>query len=121
MRSTLQRAPIPFRPVRAAALLFAAGFVALAALVGAGALHRLDRHAVDRWMPGLSPQGGEATVSDALLPVHPHHHGEHAVLYRATDLTALPAGAVVSTLILLGAAVVLRRRGRLWEGLVWVA
>jgi membrane-associated phospholipid phosphatase len=64
-------------------------------------------------MPGLSPAAQTSTLSDGLLP----YHGS----IDASDAVTLPAGFLISLLIVLVAAYMLDRRGRGRLGLLWVA
>jgi membrane-associated phospholipid phosphatase len=111
----------PRQATRATALVaVVAAFAALAALVVAGRLNGVDRYAIDRWMPGLSPGPSD------LKPV------SSAGLYRPfswhipwwqklVDLWTYPASVLISVLVFALGAWVLAGRGRPRAALIWLA
>jgi membrane-associated phospholipid phosphatase len=87
-------------------------FAVLAVLVGTGVLSGFDQYAVDHWMPGLSPGAGKSSLASGLLPYHRS--------LDASDAVTLPAGFLVSLVIVLAVAVLLERKGRRLLGLLWI-
>jgi membrane-associated phospholipid phosphatase len=92
-------------------------FGVLCVLVGAGAFTSLDQLAVDHLMPALDPRPVESSLVDALLPVT----GSDTAWDVVADLWMYPASFPLSGAILAGCAVLLRRRGRTREGVLWLA
>jgi len=80
---------------RRSALAFGVAFVALAVLVGAGALTGLDQWSIDHLMPGASFGTGEPSLVDSLVPLHstdwsdPWSIAVHVVTLPASFLIAL--------------------------------
>jgi membrane-associated phospholipid phosphatase len=104
---------------RSAALVVAAAYAALTALVAAGAISGLDRWSVEHLMPAADFRRGERPFVDALVPLL--HQRWTPALAAVANVVTLPAGAVVSLLVLTACSIVLRRRGRQAEALAWPA
>lgn len=101
-------------PVAALAVAYAA----LAVLVAAGALSRIDQWSIDHLMQGLR-DNDQPTAAEALVPLLGAHW--HTALDDVANLVTLPAQALISTALVGVACLVLRRRGRVRAALVWGA
>ncbi len=105
------------RSALALALGLAGAFAALGVLVAAGALTALDQWAVDHAMKDISPDSTGPTLMEAIVPLR-HAHW-HAAVDVAANIVTLPAQALVSSLLVGLCCVVLERRGRRREALIW--
>lgn len=104
--------------MRRAALLLAAAFAALSAVVALGALNGVDRYAVRHLMPGLDPRHSSVpTLGEVLVPIS----GSHSASSIAADLWLYPASVPFSALVVGGCGVALLRRGLRRAAVVWVA
>ena len=103
----------------AVAPALAAAYAALAALVATGHLTRLDQWSIDHVMPGMHAPGPPPTLADALVPLL--HADFHTALTAAAAVVTLPAGALLSLLVVGGASLVLRRRGHDGAAAAWLA
>jgi hypothetical protein len=105
------------RKVLAVAAL-AAAFFALAGLVVAGALQRLDQYAIAHWMPGFTPS--EPRLVDWRGLVQPFRL-DTPWWHKALELWTYPASFVVSGLLVAGLCVFLWRRGQTRAAVLWAA
>ena len=106
------------RPGSAAAVA-AASFAALAGLVSAGSLTGIDQWANDHAMPWAAFPGPPPTVLEGLVPLY---RADLGTWPRATAaLVTLPGQVAVSFVLVLGAAGLLRRHGRVDAAVAWVA
>ncbi|MHB8469702.1 MAG: phosphatase PAP2 family protein [Gaiellaceae bacterium] len=108
---------------RNVAVAAAVAYAALAALVAAGALDRLDQWALDHAMPWARYTPGTPTVLDAIVPLRGANLATPS--QAIAQLVTLPAAFTVSLVLGAVCCVVLQRRG---EGrvaaalaLAWVA
>jgi membrane-associated phospholipid phosphatase len=103
-----------------AAAVSAAAFAALGVVVDAGGLRHLDQHAASHWMPWLVPDDHGTTIAGLTLPQTTWSLGGSLV-----DVWTYPAAVLPSALLVLAAALALRRSGRAgaagaWAG-AWLA
>lgn len=103
-------------PVAAA---LAAAYAALAGLVAAGTLTRVDQWSVTHLMPGGSDSSSKETFADAVVPLL--HVNWSRPLDTVASFVTLPGQAIVSGLVVGAAALVLLGRGRRTAALVWPA
>jgi membrane-associated phospholipid phosphatase len=89
-------------------------YAAVAVLVSAGVFDRIDSYAAWHLMPGLHVRHDPSSLLDDLLP----HHGSG---FSVGDAIRLPAGFLVSALLVVCAAAYLWRRGRRWAAWAWLA
>jgi PAP2 superfamily len=101
----------------ALAFALAAAFAALGVLVAAGALTALDQWSVDHAMEDISPDSTAPSLIEAVVPLR-HAHW-HVAVDVAANIVTLPAQALVSSLLVGLCCVVLVRRGRRREAVVW--
>src|SRR5438552_2068189 len=95
----------------------AVAFGALAALVAAGSVARVDEYAVDHWMPNFEPSNGSES-SGLAHQFYPHLGSP---LQAFCNLWTFPASAFVSAAVLAVCTVALIRRGRRSAALAWGA
>jgi membrane-associated phospholipid phosphatase len=105
--------------VRVRVAILVAAFAALAVLVAAGSLTRLDQWSVDHLMPGASFERTKQTTVESIVPLLGAHW--HPLLHGITEIWTLPAAALPSLLIAGSCWAVLWRRGRRRAALVWAA
>ncbi len=99
--------------------LLVAAFAALAGLVAAGSLTRLDQWAVDHAMPGAHFRQTTQTFTESVVPLL--HASWHPLLHGVANVVTVPAGALPSLLIAGAGWLVLWRRGRRRAAVVWAA
>jgi membrane-associated phospholipid phosphatase len=99
--------------------LAAAAFAALAGLVAAGSLTRLDQWAVDHAMPGAHGVAPPPSFLESAVPLL--HAQYRTPLLVAAQVVTLPAQVVVSFLLVAAACLVLHRRGRTEAAAAWLA
>lgn len=97
----------------------AAAFAALAGLVAAGSLTRLDQWAVDHAMPGESFARRPSTLTESLVPLL--HARWHPLLHGIAEIVTLPASVLPSLAIAGAGCLVLWRRGRRPAAAAWAA
>jgi membrane-associated phospholipid phosphatase len=99
------------------ALAIAAAYAALAVLVAAGSLSRVDQWSVDHVMPGLSGGNRKPSLVAAVVPLL------HSSWARAIDVVAnvvaLPAQAVIASILAGWCCLTLWRRGDRQRALAW--
>jgi membrane-associated phospholipid phosphatase len=105
--------------VRVRVGLLVAAFAALAGLVAAGSLTRIDQWAVDHAMPGQSFTTQKSTFAEALVPLL--HASWHPLLHGVADIVTLPASVLPSLAIAGAGWLVLWRRGRRRTAVAWAA
>lgn len=89
------------------AVVATVAFVALAVVVAAGTAHGIDRYAVEHWMPWREPpHHGLINIKTLFVP-----DTRWTAAGTVTALLTYPASPVVSALLVLGCALLLRRRG----------
>jgi len=97
----------------------AAAFAALAGLVAAGTLTRLDQWAVDHAMPGADFGRTTSTPGESVVPLlHAHWH---PLLHGIAEIVTLPASVLPSLAIAGAGCLVLWRRGRRPAAVAWAA
>jgi membrane-associated phospholipid phosphatase len=99
--------------------LLVAAFAALAGLVAAGSLTRLDQWAVDHAMPGANFGRQGSTFVESVVPLL--HAQYHPLLHGIAQLVTVPAASVLSLLLAGAGWLVLWRRGRRRAAVVWAA
>jgi len=105
--------------VRVRVGLLAAAFAALAVLVAAGSLTRIDQWAVDHLMPGAHYRTTTQTFVESLVPLL--HASWHPLLHGIANVVTLPASVVPSLLIAGVGWLVLWRRRRRHAAVAWAA
>jgi membrane-associated phospholipid phosphatase len=117
-RSPAQSAPT--NVLLLAGIALAALLIALATLVVAGQLDRIDRYAVAHLMPGLEPASATNTVPSATGIFMPFGLGTPS-WQQALELATYPASVLVSLLVFVVACATLVRRGDPAAAGVWAA
>jgi membrane-associated phospholipid phosphatase len=104
-------------------LALAGAYVALGALVVAGALNGLDQWAVDHVMWGLGGASPGPSTTQAVVPLL--HADWHGPLDVVANVVTLPAQGVIGSVLAAGCCLALMRRGRrrlaLACGIGWLA
>jgi len=110
---------VPARRLLGLAVAAAAAFAALGGLVAAGAASGLDQWANGHLMPFAGRPAGPPTLLESLVPLL--HASFQPAGAAVALLVTLPGQVVLSFLLVLAAAAVLRRRGRAEEAVSWTA
>jgi membrane-associated phospholipid phosphatase len=105
--------------VRVRVGLLVAAFAALAGLVAAGSLTRIDQWAVDHLMPGMHYRATTQTFVESVVPLL--HANWHPPLHGIANVVTLPASVLPSLLIAGAGWFVLWRRGRRRTAVAWAA
>jgi membrane-associated phospholipid phosphatase len=105
--------------VRVRVGLLAAAFAALAVLVSAGSLTRIDQWAADHLMPGAHYRATTQTFVESVVPLL--HASWHPLLHAIANVVTLPASVLPSLLIAGTGWLVLWRRGRRRAAVAWAA
>jgi membrane-associated phospholipid phosphatase len=105
--------------VRVRVVALAAAYAALAVLVAAGSLTRIDQWAVHHLMPGAHYRATTQTFVESIVPLL--HASWHPPVHAIANVVTVPASVLPSLLIVGIGSLVLWRRGRRRAAVAWAA